>query len=67
MPHDILTIVLKLIENNYPDQDQTTAAEARKLVVIGCVMAAQADKNGDSIVAFAVEAVTENDDPYFGQ
>ena len=30
-------------------------------------MAAQADKNGDSIVAFAVEAVTKNNDPYFGQ
>ena len=30
-------------------------------------MAAQADQQGDSIVAFAVEAVTENDDAYFGQ
>ena len=32
-----------------------------------CVMAAQADKNRDSIVAVAVKAVTENKDPYFGQ
>jgi hypothetical protein len=30
-------------------------------------MAAQADKNRDSIVAVAVKAVTENKDPYFGQ
>jgi hypothetical protein len=67
MPHDILAIVLKLIETNYRDQDQATAAEAWKLVVMWCVMAAQADKNGDSIVAFAVEAVTEKDNPYFGQ
>ena len=67
MPHDILAIVLKLIETNYHDQDQSKAAEAWKLVVMWCVMAAQADKNGDSIVAFAIEAVTENDDPYLGQ
>ena len=44
MPHDVLAIVLKLIENNYRDQDQATAAEAWKLVVMWCVMAAQADK-----------------------
>ena len=67
MPHDILTIVLKLIENNYQDQAQATAAESWKLVVMWCVMAAQADQHGDSIVAFAVEAVTENDNAYFGQ
>ena len=30
-------------------------------------MAAQANQQGDSIVAFAVEAITENDDAYFGQ
>jgi hypothetical protein len=34
MPHDILVIVLKLIENNYHDQDQATAAEAWTLVVM---------------------------------
>jgi hypothetical protein len=67
MPHDILVIVLKLIENNYRNQDQATSAEAWKLVIMWCVMAAQADKNGDSIVAFAVKAVTENNNPYFGQ
>ena len=67
MPHDILAIVLKLIETNYRDQDQSKSAEAWILVVMWCVMAAQADKNGDSIVAFAIEAVTENDDPYLGQ
>ncbi len=30
-------------------------------------MAAQADQQGDSIVAFAVDAVMENNDAYFGQ
>ena len=30
-------------------------------------MAVQANQQGDSIVAFAVDAVTENDDAYFGQ
>jgi hypothetical protein len=68
MPHDILAIlVLKLIENNYQDQDQATAAESWKLVVMWCVMAAQADQHSDSIVAFAVETVTENNNAYFGQ
>ena len=67
MPHDKLAIVLKLIENNYQDQDQATAVESWKLVVMWCVMAAQADQHGDSSVAFAVEAVTENNDAYFGQ
>ena len=67
MPHKILAIVMKLIENNYRNQDQATAAEAWKLVVLWCVMAAQADQHVDSIVEFAVKAVTENDDVYFGQ
>ena len=67
MPHKILTIVLKLVENSSRDQDQAAAAEAWKLVVIWCMMAAQADQQGDSIVAFAVDAVTENNDAYFGQ
>ena len=67
-PHDILTIVLlKLIENNYQDQNQATAAESWKLIVMWCMMAAQADQHGDSIVAFAVKAVMEKDDAYFGQ
>jgi hypothetical protein len=67
MPHEILAIMLKLVENSSRDQDQAAAAEAWKLVVMWCVMAAQADQQGDSIVAFAVDAVTENDDAYFGQ
>ena len=32
-----------------------------------CVMAAQADQQGDSWVAFAVDAVTDNNDDYFGK
>ena len=67
IPHEILVIVLKLVENSSRDQDQAAAAEAWKLIVMWCVMAVQADQQGDSIVAFAVEAVTENDDAYFGQ
>ena len=66
MPHEVLTIVLKLVENSSPDQSKA-AAEAWKLVVMWCVMAAQADQQGDSLVAFAVDAVMENNDAYFGQ
>ena len=67
MPHEILAILLKLVENSSPDQDQAAAEEAWKLVVMWCVMAAQADQQGDSIVPFAVDAVTENNNAYFGQ
>jgi hypothetical protein len=67
MPHEILAIMLKLIENSSRDQDQAAAAEAWKLIVMWCVMAAQADQQGDSIVTFAVDAVMENGDAYFGQ
>ena len=67
IPHEILVIVLKLVENSSRDQDQAAAAEAWKLIVMWCVMAVQADQQGDSIVAFAVNAVTENDDAYFSQ
>ncbi len=66
MPHEILTIVLKLVENSAPDQGQAVA-EAWQLIIMWCVMAAQADQQGDSWVVFAVDAVTENDDDYFGK
>ena len=67
MPHEILAIVPKLVENSSRDQDQAAAEEAWKAAVMWCVMAAQANQQGDSIVAFAVDAVTDNDDAYFGQ
>jgi hypothetical protein len=35
-----------------------------KLVVQWCVVAAQQDPKGDSLVSFSVEAITEGDDAY---
>jgi hypothetical protein len=32
-----------------------------------CIMAAQKDSRGDSLVSFSIEAITEGDDAYFGQ
>jgi hypothetical protein len=64
MPHEILAIVLNIVKNSSGDQDQAAAAEAWKLAVMWCVMAVQADQQGDSIDAFAVEAITENNDAY---
>ena len=43
MPHEILTIVLKLVENSVPDQSQAVA-EAWQLIVMWCVMAVQVDQ-----------------------
>ena len=66
MPHNVLAIVLKHIENSPLDQAQA-GADAWQLIVMWCVMAAQADQQGDSLVAFSVDAVMECNDAYFGQ
>jgi hypothetical protein len=66
MPHKVLQLVLqyvKSIQNNNTGR-YTTAWE---LVIQWCVVAAQPDAQGDSLVAFSVEAITEEDDAEFGQ
>ena len=64
MPHEVLTIVLKLVENSTPDQGQAVAEAWQLIVMWWCVMTAQADQQGDSWVAFAVDADTDNNDDY---
>ncbi len=66
MPHDVLPIVLKHVENGPSDQGQA-AADAWQLVVMWCVMVAQADQQDDRLAAVSVNTVTEGDYAYFGQ
>ncbi len=66
MPHEILRLVLDLIELSPGDQTQQ-ARSPWELIVWWCVVAAQHDAQGDSLIAFFVEAITEGDEAYFGQ
>ncbi len=66
MPHEVLALILKHVDNVPTDREEATA-NAWQLVVRLCVMAAQKDQQGDSFVLFSVEAITDRDDAYFGQ
>ncbi len=66
MPHEILQLVLTYLESNQEVQNQQTDT-ALELVVKWCVVAAQQDSQGESLVAFSVEAITEGDDADFEQ
>jgi hypothetical protein len=66
MPHEILQLVLTYLESSQEGQTQQTNT-AWELVVKWCVVAAQQDSQGDSLVSFSVEAITEGDDADFGQ
>jgi hypothetical protein len=66
MPHKILRLVLDLIESSPGDQTQQ-ARSPWELIVRWCVVAAQHDAQGDSLVVFSVEAITEGDNAYFEQ
>jgi hypothetical protein len=66
MPHEVLVFILQHAEASPPDQ-ACKVGQAWQLVVQWCVVAAQKDGQGDSLVAFAIEAITETDDAYFCQ
>jgi hypothetical protein len=66
MPHDILALVLCYAENSPPEQAQGVA-NTWQLVAQWCIMAAQKDPQGNSLVAFAIEAITKTDNAYFNQ
>jgi hypothetical protein len=66
MPHKILQLVLTYLELNQEGQNQQTNT-AWELVVKWCVVATQQDSQGDSLVSFSVEAITEGDNADFGQ
>jgi hypothetical protein len=62
--HKILAIITKHLKDSGANKDQGKAWE---LIAKWCVMAAQKDAQGDSLVAFKVEAIMEGDDFYFKQ
>ncbi len=63
--HKILAIITKHLKDSEANMDQGKAWE---LIAKWCVMAAaQRDAQGDSLVAFKVETITEGDDSYFKQ
>ncbi len=64
MPHEVLAIMMKHLEKTRATDKQGKALD---LVAKWCVMAAQTDAQGDSLVSFTVKAVTEGDDSYFKQ
>jgi hypothetical protein len=66
MPHEVPTFILQHAEASPPDQARKVG-QAWQLMVQWCVVAAQKDGQGDSIVAFAVKAITKTDDTYFCQ
>jgi hypothetical protein len=66
MPHEILRLVLDLIKSSPGDQTQQ-ARSTWELIMRWCIVAAQHDAQGDSLVAISVEGITEGDDAYFGQ
>jgi hypothetical protein len=64
MPHKILSLVLRHIEKMPPDQAQAVA-QAWQLVVQWCVVAVQKDPQSNSLVAFAIEAITKTNNRHF--
>jgi hypothetical protein len=64
MPHEVLRLVLMYLEAN---QGEQTNQNSWELIAKWCVVAAQPDAQGDSLVAFSVEAITEGDDEEFGR
>jgi hypothetical protein len=64
MPHDVLLLIIEHVE---PMVDMAAAevGQAWQLAVQWCVIAAQQDTQGDSLVVFSIDAVTETDDEAF--
>jgi hypothetical protein len=63
MPHEVLTIVMEYLDLAKDD----AVIDTWKLVAKWCLLALQVDSQGDSWLAFAVNAVTEGDDEYLGK
>jgi hypothetical protein len=56
MPHEVLAMIMKHLEETGATDDQ---GKAWDLVVKWCIVVAQKDAQGDSLVSFTVKAVTE--------
>jgi hypothetical protein len=63
MPHEILRIVVTHLK----EVNDAAYADAWGTLATWCYMASQADKDGESLLAFAIEAITEVEDKYLGR
>jgi hypothetical protein len=64
MPHEIRGLVMGLIGEM---TDVAQASATWDLILSWCILAAQQDTNGNSLLGLPVDAVTEGDDEYFGK
>jgi hypothetical protein len=64
MLHEVLAMLMKHLEETGATDEQ---GKAWDLVVKWCILAAQKDAQGDSLMLFTVKAFTEGDDSYFEQ
>jgi hypothetical protein len=64
MPHEVLAIMMKHLKKTGATDKQGKALD---LVSKWCIVVAQTDAQGDSLVSFTVKVVTEGDDSYFEQ
>ncbi len=66
MPHKVLSMILEHVEP-LADTAAKEVGQAWQLAMQWCIVAAQRDNQGDSHVAFSVDAITETDDAAFCQ
>ena len=66
MPHEIPNLIMSHVERS-PEDQAAEIAQAWHLLVQWCVVAAQHNGQGDSLVAFSVDAITKMDDACFCQ
>ena len=65
MPHEVLSMVMTHVES-LADEPQELV-QAWQMAIQWCVVVAQHDTQGDSLVAFNIEAITETDDDNFSR
>jgi hypothetical protein len=63
MPHKILRIVV----NHLEDVNNKKYPKAWGTVAAWCYLASQLGKDGNSLLAFSIEAITEVDDDYLSK
>ena len=66
MPHEVLNLIMSHVERS-PKDKAAEIAQAWHLLVQWCVVAAQHDGQGNSLVAFSMDAITKTDDTCFCQ
>ncbi len=64
MPHKIWGLAIKIINKA---ADRALATTNWALILTWCILAAQQDTNGNSLLGLSVDAVTEGDDDYFAK